>query len=116
MEDHQQRDGEHQQPARRVQPHHQVATVFAIDDHAGERHQQHRRDRLQHDQQAQRHLGMGLLQDRPVERGAIHAAAHHRNQVRKKYEPHTALLEDLAHFGCAPSLEALSILAAISRK
>ena len=60
-----------------IQHHYQPAPVFAVNQHPREGKHQHCGKGLQHGEGAQRHFGVGSLQDVPGHGGGIHPAAQH---------------------------------------
>ena len=86
----------HQSPGR-VQHHHQVTPVFTINHDPREGKQQHGRQSLQDRQRAERHFGMGCLQNVPGDGGSVHSTAQHGDDVGEKYKTKCPLLQDGAH-------------------
>ncbi len=85
-------DQQDYQPAADVEPHHEVAAVFAVDEHSGKGQQEERRQGLQRDQQPERDFGVRGLQDVPDHRRGVHAAADHRDEVGHDQQSHSAVL------------------------
>ena len=93
----QDRDHKNDDGAGRIQPHHQPAPVFAIDENSGEGQHQHGRQGLQHRKRSQRDFRVRGLQDVPGNGGRIHAAAQHRDHVGAENVAQRFFLQDRTH-------------------
>jgi len=80
-----------------VQGHDQIAAVCAVNEHPGEGKQDQRRECLQDQQGAQRHLRMRSLEQVPDHGGCAHPAANHGDEDGGKDQPQSAMLQKDAH-------------------
>ena len=81
----------------RVQCHEQFSSILAVNEHSAERQHEQRRNRLEHEQHAQRCFRMGLLKHVPGDCGGVHSTADHGDHIGGKDEPQPAMLEDVTH-------------------
>ena len=98
--------GDNDHGADGIEPHDQTATIFAVDNHAGEGEHQHGRNGLQDGESAERHFRVRDFEDVPGDRGRIHPAAQHGDHVGGKDEAQRALAENLSHTFTLADVEA----------
>ncbi len=97
MQECQDSNAKNDDPAHRIEHHHEAAPISAIDEDAGEGQQQHRRQGLQDHQPAERDFAVRRLQYVPGDRGAVHSAAKHGDDVGGEHEAKSAMAKDVPH-------------------
>lgn len=82
---------------RGVEKHHDVALVFAVHDHAAERHQQQRWQRLRYDEHPEQLFRMRGLEDVPDHCGGVYPTSSHGHKIGGEQETQRPTGKEVPH-------------------